>query len=79
MVITGIIRDLNEIKCRNNNINVAFAKLKRKRNIYPLIFFNSVWKNGMYSIKNGVYISLEVKPDKHSGDIKYIVQRLIEN
>lgn len=36
-------------------------------------------KNRMCSIQNGNYTSLEVKPDKHSGDIKYIVQRIIEN
>ena len=78
MVITGTIIDLYELKCRSNK-NLAIAKLKRSRNTYSLIIFNSVWKNGMCAIKNGNYVSLEVKPDKHSGDIKYIVQRLIEN
>ena len=78
MVITGTIRELHELKCRNNK-NIAIAVLQRNRNKYPLIIFNSVWKNGMCSIQNGNYISLEVKPDKHSGTVKYIVQRIIEN
>ncbi len=78
MVITGTIIELYELKCRSNK-NVAIATLKRNRNKYPLIIFNSVWKNGMCAIKNGNYISLEVKPDKNSGDIKYIVQRIIDN
>ena len=78
MVITGTIIELYELKCRSNK-NVAIATLKRNRNKYPLIIFNSVWKNGMCAIKNGNYISLEVKPDKQSGDVKYIVQRIIQD
>lgn len=78
MVMTGTIRELHELKCKNNK-NMAIAVLQRNRNKHPLIIFNSVWKNGMCSIKNGNYISLEVKPDKHLGDVKYIVQWIIQD
>lgn len=57
MVMTGTIRELHELKCKNNK-NMAIAVLQRNRNKYPLIIFNSVWKNGMCSIKNGNYISV---------------------
>ena len=78
MVITGTIIVLYELKCRNDK-NLAITKLKSKSTKYSLIIFNSVWKNGMNCIKNGAKVSLEVKPDKQSGDVKYIVQRIIQD
>ncbi len=78
MVITGIIRELDTIETLKGN-TMAIASLKRNKTQYSLIFFPTAWKEGCSNIKNGDYVSLEVKPDKHSGEISYIVQRVIVN
>ena len=78
MIITGIIRELDTIETLKRN-SMAIATLKRNNTQYSLIFFPTVWKECCTEIKNGVYVSLEVKPDKHSGEITYIVQRVLKN
>lgn len=78
MVITGIIRELDTIETLKGKC-MAIATLRRNKTRYSLIFFPTVWKECCSEIKNGVYVSLEVKPDKHSGEITYIVQRVLKN
>ena len=77
MVITGIIKDLDTIETLKGNC-MAMATLIRNNKKYPLIIFHSVWKEYNSIIQNGAYISLEVKLDKHSGNLAYIVQSVVK-
>ncbi len=77
MVITGIIKELDTIETLKGN-SMAMATLIRNSKKYPLIIFPSVWKEYNSIIQNGAYISVEVKPDKHSGNVAYIVQSVVK-
>ena len=77
MVVTGVIRELNTIETYRGN-HMAIATLIRNRTKYPLIIFPKAWEKCNSEIKNGTYISFEVKLDKHSGNVAYIVQSVIK-
>ena len=77
MVITGTIRELDTIETLKGTC-MAVGTLIRNKNRYPLVVFPKAWKEYNYMIKKGAHISLEVKLDKHSGNLVYIVQSVVK-